>query len=411
LAQVGLIPDGAVLIRDGILHEVGPSRRVENLAEARSAEEFNAAGKIVIPGFIDSHTHLLFPPPRAQQVDRFAAIRAINDLTAVRSSMRVRGTLGAMARHGTTTVEVKTTCGIDENAELKALKILTGLDDYPLDVLNTLMLALPQDAERSDASLDQWTAWLSCELLPKIWKRRLARFADVAHAGGAEAPERSERLLASASKLGYLCRVHADEKEPAASMRMAVAHHALSVDHLEHAVAQDAELLSGSNTMATLLPHASFGEGGGNPPARALADSGVALALGTNYHPHFGPTLSMQSAIALSCLRMGLTEGEAISAATINAAHALGIANRVGSLEAGKAADLLVLNTRDYRDLGHCLGNNLVHTTIKRGVAIYREGEVAEPKPEQEDVEGEDSNAVGSGGTGARPGQAWRMVH
>ncbi len=410
MAQLGLIPDGAVLIRDGILHEVGPSRRVENLAEARHAEEVNAAGRIVVPGFIDCHTHLLFPPPRAPRVDRFAAIRAINDLTAARISMRVRGTLEAMARHGTTTVEVKTGCGIEENAEMKALKILSGLHNYPLEVHNTLMLASPEHSDWNDESLDRWTEWLSCELLPKIWKRRLARFADVSPDGGG-ASKRSERILDSASRLGFSCRVHADEEEPEASIRMAVGHHALSVDHLEHAAARDATLLSGSATMATLLPHASFMDGCGNPPARALVDSGAAVALGTNYHPQFSPTLSMQSAIALSCLRMGLSVGEAIAAATINAAHAVGIANRVGSLEAGKAADLLVLNTRDYRDLGHCLGNNLVHTTIKSGVAIYREGEVAGPKPDREEAEAEEADGFGSSSAGVKPGAAWRMVH
>jgi imidazolonepropionase len=226
--------------------------------------------------------------------------------------------------------------------------------------------------------------WVALELLPKIWKRRLTRFADVALDGGPEAPARIERILQSARKLGFSCRLHADEENPTAAIRLAVRQQALSVDHLEHAVAHDASLFSGSSTMVTLLPSAGFLTGGGNPPVRPLVDAGVPVALGTNYHSHFNGTLSMQSAIAMACLRMGLTVAEAISAATINAAYSLGISERVGSIEAGKQADLLVLNTRDYRDLANNLGTNLVHATIKGGVTIYREGEVASPLGERE---------------------------
>jgi imidazolonepropionase len=375
LSQLEIIPDGAVLIRDGVLQEVGPSRRVENLAAARDAVEINAAGHIVLPGFIDSHMHLAFPPPSAPETDRLAASRAIADQTASSLAIRTRIMIDAMARHGTTTVEVKTGCGLDEHAETKILKVLASMQKDPLDILGSLLLSFP--GGEGDEALDSAAQWLTNEFLPKIRKRRLARFADIAWSGGAERQPRFHRVMERARKLGFACRVHADEEEPAAAIRLAVGQLALSVDHLEHAVPLDASLLSGSPTMVTLLPSTSFMQGRGNPPARSLVESGVPVVLASNYNPHFNPTLNMQSVIAMACLRMGLTAAEAVSAATINAAHALGIANQVGSIEAGKAADLVVLNARDYRDLEHSLGTNLVHTTIKNGVPIYHEGEVA----------------------------------
>ena len=162
---------------------------------------------------------------------------------------------------------------------------------------------------------------------------------------------------------------------------MAIRHFAVSIDHLEHATPADAALLAGTCTLATLLPCMSFRNGGRNAPARAFIDAGVAVALATNFNPHHTPTLNMQTVVALATMRLGMTPEEAISAATINGAHALGRAERVGSLEPGKAADLVILNINDYRDLSHNLGVNLVHLTMKRGEFIYKEGDVAPRAP------------------------------
>ncbi len=135
-------------------------------------------------------------------------------------------------------------------------------------------------------------------------------------------------------------------------------------------------MLAGSGTITTLLPSASFYTAAGNPPSRALIEAGVAIALGSNFHPEYSPTLNMQTVVALACMRLGLTPAEAITAATINGAHALGCAAATGSLEPGKSADVAILNISDYRDMASHFGTNLVNTTLKRGAVIYREGDV-----------------------------------
>ena len=375
LDDLGIIHDGSLLIRDGIVEEVGTTRRVENLASARDAMEINAAGRVVMPGFVDCHTHLAFPPSGGPDADDRSAARLVCASTHQRLEARARSLVEAMARHGTTTVEAKTGCGADESAEIKILRVLSALKRDPLDVVSTFLLHLPSD-EGGDEVRQQALESVSTELLPKIRRRRLARFADVVWDSGGGARESFARYLERARGLGFACKIHADGPSPAAAIAAAVAHLVVSIDHLEHATAADAQPLGGSPTMVTLLPCVSFHNGGSHAPARALIDAGAALALATNFNPRLTPTLSMQAVVALACARMGLTAAEAISAGTINGAHALGCADRVGSLEPGKSADLLLLDVSDYRELARQFGANLVRLTMKRGKPIYKAGEV-----------------------------------
>jgi imidazolonepropionase len=375
LNELNIIQDGALLIRDGVLKQVGLSRRVENLAEARHAVEINASGKVVMPCFVDCHTHLVYPPPGATDEDRAASTRALIGATVKRTAARWRVHLDAMARHGTTTVEIKTGVGPNAVADFKLLRMLAKLQGEPLDLVATFLFRLPPSDESSDAECDQFTA-LVCELLPKIRQRKLARFADVAWNPIPAHHARFLRYLDAACKLGFHCKMHADRDHTAAAIVMAMQHRALSISHLEQAGSSEASLMAGSGTIATLLPCASFYTAAGNAPARALVDAGVPIALGSDFHPTFSPTLNMQTVVALACLRMGLTPAEAITAATINGAHVLDCAGRTGSLEPGKSADVAILNISDYRDLANHFGTNLVHTTMKGGAVIYREGEV-----------------------------------
>jgi imidazolonepropionase len=379
LSDLGLISHGAVLIRNGVVEDVGPAERVENLARARSAMEINAAGRVVMPAFVDSHTHFLFPPPRPAgepPVDDATAVRSLSTVSGHGLERRGRGYLQAMARHGTTTVECKTGCGLDQSAERKVLRALAALQGPVHDVVPTVLMRFPPPDESLEKS--DWDAarLACCELLPKMRKRRLVRFADVQWDPAPWRQELFRRYMLAATELGLGCKIHADDAEPAGAIRLALAHHAVSVDHLEYIGPADSDALAHSKTVATLLPTASLRHGR-YAPARALIDNGAAVALATNFNPSLSPSLNMQTAISVACLSMQMSPAEAVSAATVNGALATGLLDR-GQLTHGMLADVLILNAGDYRELPEQLGTNLVHLTMKRGAVVYREGEVEE---------------------------------
>jgi imidazolonepropionase len=371
LKELHVISDGSVLIRDGILIEVGPTRRIENLVAARGAREINASGRIVMPGFVDSHTHLAFPPPGAGP-GHAEALRLVRRLTGKRLRSEIREYLTAMARHGTITVEVKTGCGPDEAAEIKLLRALSSLDSDPIEVLPTFLLRLPADGGAAEI------AWAVNDLLPKIRRRRLAKSADLACSRFQLSGNHYSSYFAAARELGLIPRVHASTLDPSAAISIAVRDGAWSVNAPERTPDVDSRLLAASRTMVTLTPGMDL-EGAASHVARKLADWGAALALTTGFSPGQPGTFSMQTAVALATNRMGLSVEEALAAATINGAHALGCAGRTGSLEPGKAADLLIMNASDYRELQRHMGANLVHLTMKSGQPIYTEAEVSAP--------------------------------
>ena len=361
-------------MRDGVLLEVGSTRRVENLALARGAAEINAAGRGVMPGFVDSHTHLAFPPLGSSD-DGEGAARMIRATNGQRLAARMRSHIQLMARHGTTTVEVKTGCGQDANAELKLFRALAGLKRDPLDVIPTYLFRLP--AAGGGTSASEAVDWAIHDLLPVLRRRRVARSADALWEGDPAQIPHLTRYLDEARALGFALKVHTGGAGPTQAVTAAVERFAASIDHLEYATAGDAALLAGACTVATLLPGAAFQHGGPDAPARALIDAGAPVALASNFNPLHSPVLNMQTVVALACLRLRMTPAEAIVASTINGAHALGRGDKTGSLEPGKLADVVILNASDYRDMGRDFGANLVRLTMKRGEFIYREGEVA----------------------------------
>jgi imidazolonepropionase len=375
LGELGLIANGALLIQNGAIVEIGPGRRLENLSGARNATEINAGGGVIMPGFVDAHTHLLWPPGEPDHASPERAAQYIRTATGQRIESRARQYLDAMARHGSTTVEVKTGFGLEENVEAKLLRVLAALQERPLEIAATFLLTLPPTGR------EQALQTAMEVLLPRIRRGRLARFADIRWPTDAALASHLERYLHTAQTLGFGAKIHADSPYPASAIVQAAAHRAASIDHLEYAAAEETELLAGGPLVATLLPATSFRIRGPLAPARLFADSGVAIALGSNFNPLDSPTFSMQTVIALATRELGLTIEEAIAAATINAAHALDLAGSIGSLQRGKSADVLILNISDYHELADNFGGNLVRMTMRRGAVIYREGAVAEPAP------------------------------
>jgi len=393
LNELGLIEDGAVLIRDGTIVSVGPSRRVENLSEARQAEEIDATGRVVMPGFVDSHTHLVCGPSRLteyemrlagadeEEISRagggpLATIRAIRGTSTRRLELEARRKIRSLVRHGTTTVEVKSGYGLDETGELRILRAAGALDGDPLDVISTylgLHLLPPEFAGRSQ----DYVEWVCSQMLPTIRKRGLARFADVACDPQAFSLEQVRRYLSRAAELGFALKLHAAEGPQDDLIRLAIELGAISADHLAGMTEQQVGMLAASGTIATLLPGAVFHQGSRRyPPARALIEAGAAVALATGFNPGVCPTYSMPMILALACARMRMTPAEAIAAATINGAHALGLAGMVGSIEPGKQADLIILEVGDYREITYHFGVNLVWMVLKRGLVLYRQGEL-----------------------------------
>jgi imidazolonepropionase len=372
LDDLGMIADGAVLIRDGLIEEVGPTRRVENLAATRGAVEIAATGRVVMPGFVDSHTHLVYPPRGDHGADSESAARAMRTSTASLLEARTRPLLDAMARHGSTTVEIKTGCGPDEAAELKALRVIAGLRSGPIDIAPTFLLRVPHGCSDQDAEQ------IVTELPPRIQRRGIAQFLDLWWDNTASRHEIYARYLESAESFGMGRKVHAEGPGCSIALALAIGLRAASVDHLEHITEDGARLLARSRTVATVLPAVVLDGWGPIPPARLLIDAGAAVAIASNFNPHGAPTWNLQTVIALACRHLAMTPEEAIAAATINGAYALGRGDRAGSIEPGKVADLILLNTDDYRDIARYFGVNLVHTTIKSGVPVYREGELRE---------------------------------
>ncbi len=376
LNEPGLILDGSVLIRDGLVQEVGPTRRVENLKAARDAVEISAAGRVVMPGFVDSHTHLAFPPPGWAHTDTRSALNAVQTSSAKSVANQVRKCLQAMARHGTTTVEVKAGCGGGPSAELKLLRALSMVKDDPIDVVATFLLCLPASGEGPDPA-EAAVEWACEEFLPLLGRQRLAQFADIEWSSVEGRQRLIRRYLETASRLGLGCRIHADGDGPLEAAALACDLRIAGIDHLEQIAAGELGGMVASGPVVTLLPGLAFHTNGRPAPARALLEAGAAVALGSNYNRSDSPMLNMQAVVSLACRELGITPAEALVAATINGAHALGRVATAGSIEHGKPADLILFNVSDYRELAHPSGGNLVHLTMKHGEFIYQEGAVA----------------------------------
>ncbi len=374
---------------DGIIANVGISRRVENLVEARTAIEVNAAGRVVMPGFIDSHTHLISGPTRLDDPpkegsaygvqDTLSAIRTVRAALARSLEFQARKILELCARHGTTTLEAKSGHGLDEPSEVKIFRVLSEIDRQPINIVPTYFgahITPPEFNQNHGAYLD----WVCSTFLPKVASRKFARFADADCSPSGFSVDSVRTYLQAARHLGLIPKLHAEQSAHLGAIPLAIEMEAASADGLNYADGADADLLARSNVIATLLPADIFHNAADRAaPARMLLDRGAAVAIATGFHHGRSPALSMQFIISIACEHLGMTAAEAISAATINAAHALRTDRRAGSLQFGKDADLIMLNVADYRELSYYSGVNLVSLTMRKGDMIYKEADVNWP--------------------------------
>ncbi len=385
LRNLGIIQDGAVLIVNGRIEDIGPSRRVENLARAKQAEEIDATGRAVMPGFIDGHTHLVSGPARLQgfeiaaAADSLAQARAIQELSPRALEAQTRHTMEAAVRHGTTTLESKSGFGLTEANELKILRVHAALQKQCIPLISTFSSMRIPPGHPEDP--DRYVEWLCSHMLPLIKRRKLADFADIRCEEGGFSVEQAGRYLTSARELGFGLKIQT-QRSQAGAIRAAVELGAINVTGAIDISSDDALLLAQSHTVATLLPGQGFYLGThAYSPARMLIDSGAAVSLATGYNAETSPSQSMQMMIALACRNMNMTPAEAVTAATFNAAHGLRRSSSIGSLESGKSADLIILSVPDYREIPYHFGVNLVELVMKNGAALVERSEVKWPAP------------------------------
>jgi imidazolonepropionase len=386
LRELRLIADGAVVIRGERIDWVGRTAELPSLpAHARIVD---ASGLTVLPGFIDSHTHLIFAGSREDEFEQRLQGLTYQEIAArggginatvqqVRAASRqqlmalARPRLQRLLRHGVTTVEVKSGYGLTLADELKCLEAVAGLNaEGPLELVPTFLGAHAVPPEfRHDRG--RYVRLLLDEMLPEIARSRLAEFCDVFCETGVFSIEESARLLQRARDLGLSLKLHADELTPLGGAELAARLGAVSADHLLCISDAGIDALAGSGTLATLLPGTAFFLGVRYAPARRLIERGVAVALASDCNPGTCPTENLPLVGAMACTQMKMLPAEVVNALTLNAAAALGRSDRLGSIEPGKQADLILCAVPDYRHLFYHFGAEHVKRVIKRGRVVH----------------------------------------
>ncbi len=398
LSNLGVIEDGALLVEDGRIAAVGKRPKIESLPAARSAVKLHVGGRVVLPGFVDSHTHLIHAASRADEYELriqgasyeeiarkgggiLNSVKRLRAASAQALKQRALAALKQFAAYGTTTIEAKSGYGLDVAAELKILRLHQELAaEQPLGIVSTFLGShvVPEEYRSAPNGAEKYIAVLIERMIPEVSREKLAEFCDVYCDRGAFTTEQSRRILEAGRQNGLIPRLHAEQMARTGAAQLAVELEAASCDHLEQINVKDIRTLARSNTVATLLPGCDFHLGLKKyAPARKLADAGAIVALATDYNPGTSPTLSMPMILSLACTQLRMTPAEAITASTINAAYALRREKQVGSLEIGKLADLAIFEVADYREIPYYFGVNTCWMTMKRGVIIHGPDEAA----------------------------------
>jgi imidazolonepropionase len=385
LSELAIIRDGGMLIRDDAIVATGPSAEIEK--QARGAEVLDATGRLVLPGFVDAHTHLVFAGDRLDDFERRAKGETYEQIAAAgggiwstvqKTRKASEAELFAEAKKhaqwllqcGTTTAEAKSGYGLTLEDELKILRVVRRLNqEFSLECVPTFLgaHAIPKEYQASE-----YVDLVINEMLPRIAAEKLAEFCDVFCERGYFSVEQARQILTAAKKLGLKLRGHFDQLTNSGGAKLAAELKATTADHLEKTDEAGIAALKAAGVQPVLLPGSVYALGLREyPRAREMIEAGLAVVLATDFNPGSSPTPSMPMVLSLACTQMKMSPAEAVTASTINAACSLSRGDQIGSLEPGKLANFAVFDCADYRELAYWFGLPQTHAVYVRGKSVY----------------------------------------
>ena len=384
MSDLAIIRDGGMLIRDGKIEIIGSSDEIEK--NAGDGDIIDAAGRVVLPGFVDAHTHPVFAGDRLDDFERRAKGETYEQIAAAGGGIwsTVEKTRAAnetnlfeqskkhanwFLKCGTTTVEAKSGYGLTVEDELKILRVIRRLnEETPIEFVPTFLgaHAVPRGRQQSD-----YVDLVIKEMLPRVASEKLAEFCDVFCERGYFDVEQSREILTAAKKLGLKLRIHADQLTNSGAAKLASEAKATTADHLEKIDEQGIAALKAAKVQPVLLPGSVYALGStGYPRAQEMIGAGLAVVIATDFNPGSSPTASMPMILSLACTQMKMSPAEAITGSTINAAYSLGRGDKIGSLEAGKFANFSIFDCQDYRELAYWFGFSQTHSVYVRGKRV-----------------------------------------
>ena len=384
MAKLAIIRNGGMLIRDGKIDTLGPSAEIEK--KSRGAEIVDAGGRVVLPGFVDAHTHLVFAGNRLDDFERRARGESYEQISKAGGGIwsTVQKTRAAsdhdllaqakkradwFLRCGTTTIEAKSGYGLTLEDELKILCVMRSLkQESPLEIVPTFLGA---HAVPREMDVDAYIELVIDEMLPRIAREKLAAFCDIFCERGYFDVEQSRRILTAAKTLGLKLRIHADQLSNVGGAKLAAELDATTADHLEKTDRDGIAALTSASVQAVLLPGSVYTLGSSDyPSAREMIEAGLAVVIATDFNPGSSPTPSMPMILSLACTQMKMSPAEAITGATINAAYSLNWGNKIGSLERGKLANFSIFDCEDFREIAYWFGIPQVHSVFAKGERV-----------------------------------------